>query len=239
MSQPINSDAPTTGPTPNSMPGASPSATQPQDKPAAQPTTPAASTEPQNADETPATSPLTDDERSELARLRAVKTEERIWEKRAKENFDKATKYDEEQRAKLSKEEQAEIRDREKDTEIATLKENAAREKVSRTTGVPPELIVGKTEEEMQASAEVAAKWRGPVTPPVQSSAAPASSVTSTDKVEGPKQITSRDELAKMKPADRMQAFRDGRLKDLGAVPGPGDLRNLQHAQKAAAPQGK
>lgn len=239
MSQPVNSDATTTGPTPNSMPGAAPSSTQTQEKPAVEPTTPDAPQDAQKDAQPSETVGLMDDERTELERLRAVRTEERIWEKRAKENFDKAQKYDAEQKAKLPQQEQDRIAREELARENAMLKETAAREKVARTTGVPPELIVGTTEEEMQASAKVAAEWRGPVKPAVQSSAAPASSVTSTDKVEGPKQITSRDELARMAPADRMQAFRDGRLKDLGAVPGAGDLRNLQHAQKAAAPQGK
>lgn len=94
------------------------------------------------------------------------------------------------------------------------------RSDVARTTGVEPDFISGSSMEEMQASAqryldsvnariEAAMKAKNiPVAPP-------ASTVTSDGKIAGPDQITSREELAKLSPAERAKAYEEGRLDTL------------------------
>lgn len=94
------------------------------------------------------------------------------------------------------------------------------RSDVARTSGVEPDFIAGNTAEDMQASAqryldsvntriEEALKAKNIPTAP------PASTVTSNGKIAGPNQITSREELAKLPPADRLKAYQDGRLDHL------------------------
>jgi hypothetical protein len=94
------------------------------------------------------------------------------------------------------------------------------RSDVARETGVDPEDIHGSTEEEMRASAE---RWTQRFNQRLDEAlkaknvpaAPPASTVTSDGKITGPEQITSKDQLAKLSPADRMKAYRDGRLDGL------------------------
>jgi hypothetical protein len=93
------------------------------------------------------------------------------------------------------------------------------RSDVARETGVDPEDIHGSTEEEMRASAErFQAKLQARIEEALKSrtpAAPPASTVTANDKIAGPEQITSREELAKLPPAERMKAMREGRLNHL------------------------
>lgn len=223
MSQPVTE--PTTTVTPNNMPGAAPTATQTPDKapPATTtPTAPATTTEKatETAPETGAS--LTADERSELEMLRKVRTEERPWEKRAKENADAAKKWADHEESLKTEQEKAAERDRQKDERIKELETSKLRGDISHTTGVPEALITGTTEEEMKTAAKIAQDFKGTAQPTLpNSSAAPASSVTSNETIGGPKQVMTRDELAKLPPGERMKAWREGRLTHLGAPPPP------------------
>lgn len=161
-------------------------------------------------------------ERAELERLRAIHKDESKWEKRAKQNFDDAERWrklTEQLGGDKGKEfdpqaEIARLRDDFTKSEKARIKSE-----VARTEGVDPEDFTGDTEEQMRESArrykakieaaiEKALKGRAP-------SAAPATEVTSNGKVDGAKQITSRDELRKMSPKEILQAKEDGRLDSL------------------------
>lgn len=198
-----------TTPTPNTMPGATP-----------------ATPEPPKAESTPA--PQAPAEKSdggdnaELESLRAFRKEAQKWEQRAKSNFDDAERW-----RQLSKtvggepnkefDPQAEfqkLRD-----EVARERAERVREAVARTEDVDPDILIGATEEQMRESAQ---RYKAKVEAAVERllkgrapAAAPASEVTSNGKVAGPGQITSQDELKSMSPADRMAAYKDGRLDGL------------------------
>ncbi len=97
------------------------------------------------------------------------------------------------------------------------------REAVAEVTGVPVGMLTGETPQEVWQSARTAADWKqatGPQPPSRPPTAAvPASLVTSADRVEMPHQVTTQDELRRLSPAQRMQAYREGRLIHLGANP--------------------
>ena len=94
------------------------------------------------------------------------------------------------------------------------------RSDVARETGVDPEDIHGSTEDEMRASAE---RWKQRFDQRLEEAmkaksipaAPPASTVTSNGKIAGPEQITSREELSKLSPSERMKAYQEGRLNSL------------------------
>ncbi len=101
------------------------------------------------------------------------------------------------------------------------LQAEVARLRVARDTGVPPELLGnGKTTEEIERIATDALGWRAESTPSRPATAAvPASTVTSAGRIEMPHQVTTQDELRRLAPAERMRAYREGRLIHLGAGP--------------------
>lgn len=166
--------------------------------------------------EAPADGALTPDEREELAKLRAIHKDEQKWERRAKENFEKAKRLDELEMAKKSAEERLIA---ERDAALATAEAERTerlREKISRETGVPPDRITGATEEDMRADAESALAWAkefakknsGPV-------GAPAAAVTGDGKgPQAPTQLT-QDDLKRMTPQQILDAEKSGRLDAL------------------------
>jgi hypothetical protein len=111
-----------------------------------------------------------------------------------------------------------------KERQIAELEAEIARSQVSRETGVPIGLLAnGQTAEEIERIATDALCWRAespPSRPPT--AAVPASTVTSADRIAmATGQVTSRDQLAQMSPAQRMQAWREGRLQQIGVSQPP------------------
>lgn len=99
------------------------------------------------------------------------KAEARKWERRSKENADKAKAYDELQeqsKTELEKaREQAASYKRQVDELNAKAERDAARAKVAKDTGVPAELISGDDEESKRAFAEAVAKWGKPPAGPM------------------------------------------------------------------------
>jgi hypothetical protein len=220
----------TTPATPNNMPGAAPASETPSATPAAEPEKTAEPTKTPEATATPATAGgLNAEERAELERLRAVHKDESKWENRSKANakklrdlaaaagldvselnlseFDPKVEFE-----KLSKTVESERE--------ARIRAEVARE----FPDLDPADIHGSTEDEMRSSAQ---KQKDRIDEAVKkaleavdasrptSSAAPASTVTSSEKVTGPKQIESRAELAKMTPAEIVKADQEGRLNKL------------------------
>ncbi|MDY2626154.1 MAG: hypothetical protein SOV74_07565 [Coriobacteriales bacterium] len=98
------------------------------------------------------------------------KAEARKWERRSKENAEKAKAYDELQeqsKTELQKaREQAAAYKRQVDDLNAKAEADAARAKVARDTGVPAELIAGDDEDSMRQFAEAVAKWGKPSSAP-------------------------------------------------------------------------
>ena len=98
------------------------------------------------------------------------KAEARKWEKRSKENAEKARAYDklqEQSKTELQKaQEEAAAYKRQVDDLNAKAEADAARAKVARDTGVPAELIAGDDEDSMRQFAEAVAKWGKPSSAP-------------------------------------------------------------------------
>lgn len=168
------------------------------------------------APEAPADGTLTADEREELAKLRAIHKDEQKWERRAKENFDKAKRLDELELAKKSVEERLIA---ERDQALAAAESERTerlREKISRETGVPSDRITGATEDDMRDSAESALAWvkeftaknTGPV-------GAPASAVTGDGKGPQPPSQLTRENLKNMTSQQILEADKAGRLDAL------------------------
>jgi hypothetical protein len=201
------------------MPGAQPSEAAADVKETPTETPPASEVKAGKPDESTGFTP---EERKELERLRAVHKDERKQEQRAKENFDDAERW--RQLAKTIGGGESKDFDPKSAIEALNAKFEAAEQgriisEVARTEGVDPDIIHGDTEDAMRESAqrykakveaavELALKGRAPA-------AAPASEVTSNGKVDGPRQITSRDELKNMSPKERLDAYKDGRLDEL------------------------
>lgn len=160
---------------------------------------------------------------AELARFRKIHEDESKWEKRAKQNFADAEKLRELMKS-LGGEKNTEF-DPKAAFEALNAKLEAAETarvlaEVARVKGVDPEDIKGSTEEEMNASADrYLARFQARLDEALKAknvpAAPPASTVTSDGKIAGPEQITSREQLKTMKPAEIMAAQKEGRLDSL------------------------
>lgn len=106
------------------------------------------------------------------AKYNDLKAQSRKWEARAKENGEKAKKYDEiEQAKKTEAEKAAEALNRAAEAEKAAEEAKARLElmevvqKVSQETKVPAALLKGSTEEELKASAKALLEFAGSAEP--------------------------------------------------------------------------
>lgn len=94
------------------------------------------------------------------------KAEARKWEKRAKENADKAKKFEEYEEANKSEFEKLTERNKKLEEELSGIKSREERNKlaqeISKDTGVPADLIVGTTEDEMREFAEKIKEYATP-----------------------------------------------------------------------------
>lgn len=210
-------EAATTTTTPNNMPGAKPATTE-SPKPTEAATSKAETTA------TTASGEMSADERAELARLRDVHKDEQKFRREATDNHRDAQAYRNLLQAlgvegKERKEFDAQAAITDLNSKFESERIARIRSEVARTEGVEPEDFTGSTEEEMRTSAqrfkariEAEVEKRGKA---VATAAAPAGEVTANGKVEGPKQISSRDELNKMTREQRIKAHKEGRLDDL------------------------
>jgi hypothetical protein len=189
--------------------------------PTTPPPAPATPAPPQSPTQPPASSPSETDAKPPEP-VTDWKTHARTWEQRAKENSDKAAKYDEAEAAKRTQQENDAIALAAKDLEITQLREQALRAEVARTTGVPPSFITGTDEAAMRAAAAEALAWKGTgVTPePPKTSAVPASTVTSADTMNGASpmglQQLTREQFVALSDTERMKAVRSGQCTNLG-----------------------
>ena len=173
---------------------------------------------------TAATGDLSADERAELARLRDVHKDEQKYRREATNNHRDAEAYRNLLQAlgvndKERKEFDAQAAITDLNSKFESERLARIRSEVARTEGVEPEDFTGNTEEEMRTSAqrfkariEAEVEKRAKAVAPA---AAPAGEVSSNGKVDGPQQITTRDELKKMTREQRIEAHKEGRLGDL------------------------
>lgn len=204
--------------TPSNTPDAKSGTTQ------ASTTTETVTSKAETAATTDAASGLSADERAELDRLRDVHKDEQKYRREATNNHRDAEAYrnllqslgvNDKERKEFDA--QAAITDLNSKFESERLAR--IRSEVARTEGVEPEDFTGSTEDEMRTSAqrfkariEAEVEKRAKAVAPA---AAPAGEVSSNGKVDGPQQITTRDELSKMTREQRIKAHKEGRLDDL------------------------
>lgn len=219
--------SPIAGPSPLDMPGAQVSTVSVVAGPDGIPAKPKAPAPVPAQPEAPAADGLSLEDRNELERLRAIHKDEQKWEKRAKENFAARQQLDKLAEALGGRPEEGQPFDPQ--AEISRLRAEidakdavAMRERVARTTGVPPSQIHGTDEASMTASANEALAWaKDFIRQQGVPLAAPAANVTSNQAPHdnGVKQIQTRDELKNMSSAQVMEAYRNGQLANLGAAP--------------------
>lgn len=212
----------TTTVTPGDMPGAS--AATDTEKPGATTETKVSKATTTSTDAT-ATGGLTADEKAELARYRDVHKDEQKYRREATQNHQDAEAYRNLLSA-LGVDDKAKAKDFDPKAAFSELNSKFESERtarirsdVAREEGLDPDDFTGTTEEEMRASAQkYKAKLQAAVDKALQTrapAAASASEVTAAGKVDGAKQITTRDELQKMTPKQIVEAQKSGQLDDL------------------------
>jgi hypothetical protein len=180
---------------------------------------------PTEGEPTPEKAGLSSDKLAELnTTLRSERNEAKRLAREAQERADALTQQFSELKAQLGVGKEADFDPKSAfDTlraELESERVERLRSDVARITGVDPEDIKGKTEEQMRASAEsylerFNARLDAALKAKDVPAAPPASTVTSDGKISGPEQITSRDELKRMSPQEIIAARKDGRLNSL------------------------
>lgn len=149
------------------------------------------------------------------AEARKWKELSRKNEARAKENAEKASKFDElEEQSKSELQKAIEAREA-AEKRASALEVKALRASLGAKHGVDPALITGESEDEITASIEALLEWRGSTasekTPAATSSGDAGPRGGGIDGVEQ----LSRDDLKNMTSAEIVQARKDGKLRDL------------------------
>lgn len=206
MSETITPDQPTEATPAASAAPVAPPAPIPAPKPE-----PAKPTEPATPE--PATGP---DLAAEVAKWKELS---RKNEARAKENAEARKKLDEIEEANKTEMERYKDRAEAAEKAAAEAVTESLRAKKAAESGVSIGLIPAGTEEQMDAAIAAAIAFKdaavAEATKRKPSPAAPAEIVTAAHDSTQVKQITSRDELKSMTPAEIMAAQKDGRLDQL------------------------
>lgn len=134
-------------------------------------------------------------------------------EDRAKANAEKARLYDEAQEKSKTELQKALDAQATAEKRAAELETQALRFKIGATKNVDPELLVGTTQEEIEASADRLLAWKGPEPKTPASTSSSDAGARGVD-ISGEKQL-SREDLKSMTPAEINKARKDGRLKDV------------------------
>jgi len=147
---------------------------------------------------------------SEIEKWKALS---RKNEERAKANAEKARLYDEiEEKSKTELQKALDAKTT-AEQRAAELEVQALRLKIGAAKNVDPELLVGTTAEEIEASADRLLAWKGPERKPPASTTSDDAGARGS-QISGAKQLT-REDLKLMTPAEINKARRDGQLKDL------------------------
>lgn len=172
----------------------------------------------QKQDEKPTETVGQGDLEKALADVEKWKALSRKNEQQAKENAEKARKFDEAEEANktelekaLARAEAAEkaIAEREAKDQAAALAQEIAKEKGIADASV----LRGSTKEELEAHADQLLSLL-----PKPTGAAPADGQGKTGRIGAPKQITNRDQLRNMTPQEIEQARKEGQLDGLLGV---------------------
>jgi pyruvate/2-oxoglutarate dehydrogenase complex dihydrolipoamide acyltransferase (E2) component len=132
-------------------------------------------------------------------------------EQRAKENLDKAKRFDEFEEANKTDMEKLLARAEAAEKAVLDASARTLRAEVAASKGVPLELLSGVTQEELEASADIALAFKG--TMPKAATSEGAGNVGQA--IGGVTQIVSRDQLKSMSQADINKARTEGRLDEL------------------------
>lgn len=170
-------------------------------------------TEETTATETETATETTDND--DVAKWKAIARQN---EKRAKENADKAKRFDEiEEASKTEAQKQADalakLQAENEELRVAKLRSDvaAAKSDPSKGISIPAELLTGTTEAELEASADALLAFKGE-TP--KAGTADAQGKRGEDIPDKTKQIT-REQLAGMTPDQIVKAKADGLLNDV------------------------
>jgi NAD-specific glutamate dehydrogenase len=132
-------------------------------------------------------------------------------EQRAKENLDKAKRFDEFEEANKTELERMLARAETAEKAVLDASARTLRAEIAATKGVPLELLSGTTQEELEASADSLLAFKG--TMPKAATSEGAGNVG--EPIGGSAQITSLELLNSMSPEEVGKARREGRLATL------------------------
>jgi hypothetical protein len=132
-------------------------------------------------------------------------------EQRAKENMDKAKRFDEFEEANKTELERMLARAETAEKAVLDASARTLRAEIAATKGVPLELLSGTTQEELEASADSLLAFKG--TMPKAATSEGAGNVG--EPIGGSAQITSLELLNSMSPEEVGKARREGRLATL------------------------
>jgi hypothetical protein len=168
-----------------------------------------------HADETPTDAPPVEvaapDSNSEIEKWKALA---RKNEARAKENADKAKRFDEIEEASKTELEKAQAQLAELQRERDEANAARMRSEIARTTGVPVELLTGSDEASLTAQAASLLAFKG--MPPTAPSSEGQGKVGEPVGA-GVKQLT-REDIKRMSPAEIVAAQDSGQFDDLLGV---------------------
>jgi phenylalanyl-tRNA synthetase alpha subunit len=133
-------------------------------------------------------------------------------EQRAKENADKAKRFDEFEEAQKTEQQKLTERAERAEQALAAAEVGRLRASIAAKHGVPEALLTGSTEEALEEAATALLAFKGvpPTAPSSEGQGKQGDPISSQVK-----QITSLDELSKLTPAEVNQARREGRLEKL------------------------
>ena len=202
----------------------------PETPPATQPKAPAPkpSDLPPKTETDTGTTGLTAEERSELDRLRAIHQDEKKWESRNKANLGKlrdlalelgVSREDFNPAQFDPKAEFAKLR-----AEIETERAERTRVEIAAAAGVPKELILGNTADEMQSHAEKLIEWakaagKQSAPEPPKQYAPPADEVKGDKEIKGETKVSASEYAAIKDPAKRRQLRESGLVEGFAALP--------------------
>jgi hypothetical protein len=136
-------------------------------------------------------------------------------EQRAKENADKAKRFDEFEESQKTEQQKLLERAELAEQALAAAEVGRLRASIAAKHGVPEQLLSGSTEEALEEAAQVLLAFKGtpPATPSSDGQGKAGDSISS-----GVKPITSLDELNKLSPEEVNKARREGRLDALMGI---------------------
>lgn len=132
----------------------------------------------------------------------------------ARANADAAKKLADIEAAQLSETEKLTQRAEAAEKRLADAEASSLKATVAAAKGVPPELISGATQEELEASADALIKFRGPATT-TDFGGGKTGAVADGDGKSGKAAQLTRDQLKSMSPAEIVAAKAAGSLNDV------------------------